>query len=206
MKIIMLGPPGSGKGTQAVLISKQYSIPHISTGDIFRENIKGQTNLGIKANEFIRKGNLVPDDVTIGLVKDRLSQDDCTDFILDGFPRTIEQAKAIEDAGVKIVLNIEVSDEEVIKRLSGRRTCKKCGENFHLMYKVPTQEGICDKCGSELYQREDDMEETVKHRLVVYQKQTQPLIDYYEKKGIVKNVNGEQEIDKIFEDIKEILN
>lgn len=208
MKIILLGPPGSGKGTQADLIARQYKLPHISTGDLFRENIKKETELGKKANEFIRKGNLVPDDITVGMLKKRLEKADCKKgFILDGFPRTISQATALDKMGLKVdfVLNITSSDKVIIRRLSGRRTCKKCGAIFHVENKPPKHGGICDECSFPLYQREDDQEKTIKNRLIVYKKQTEPLIKYYSKKGIIKNINGEQEIKRIFEDVKKVL-
>lgn len=196
MKIVLLGPPGAGKGTQAKLIVEKYNIPHISTGDIFRKNIKEMTPLGIKAKEYIDKGQLVPDEVTVDIVKDRIQQEDCKNgFLLDGFPRTVAQADALsevlEDLGTKLdyVINIKVDENNLIVRLSGRRVCPKCGASFHVVFNPPKQEGVCDYCGAEVVQRADDTEETVKNRLSVYNKQTQPLIDYYTNNGLIKNIN-----------------
>lgn len=212
MKIVLLGPPGAGKGTQAKLIVEKYNIPHISTGDIFRKNIKEMTPLGIKAKEYIDKGQLVPDEVTVDIVKDRIQQEDCKNgFLLDGFPRTVAQADALsevlEDLGTKLdyVINIKVDENNLIVRLSGRRVCPKCGASFHVVFNPPKQEGVCDYCGAEVVQRADDTEETVKNRLSVYNKQTQPLIDYYTNNGLIKNINGEQDIDKVFAEICEVL-
>lgn len=201
MRLILLGAPGAGKGTQAEYLSKRFSIPHISTGDILRENVKNETELGKKAKEYMDKGLLVPDEIVIEIVKDRLSKEDCkSGFLLDGFPRTIAQAEALDkvlqDIGQKIdkVLNIEVPDEKILERMSGRRICKNCGASFHVIYRPPKKEGICDVCGGELYQREDDKEETVKKRLEVYHAQTQPLIDYYRAKGLLVVAYGQEEI------------
>ncbi|MDQ2087602.1 adenylate kinase [Herbivorax sp. ANBcel31] len=202
MRLIILGAPGAGKGTQAVNLSKKYNVPHISTGDIFRSNIKNGTELGKKAKEYIDKGLLVPDDVTIGIVEDRLTQSDCKDgFILDGFPRTIEQAEKLDAIleGMKVkldkVLNIHVPDSQIVKRMSGRRVCPKCGISYHTKYKPTTTEGVCDSCKSDVIQREDDKEETVKQRLETYHKQTEPLIEYYTKKGSLVTVTGQEKIE-----------
>lgn len=212
MKIVLLGPPGAGKGTQAKLIVQKYNIPHISTGDIFRKNIKEMTPLGIKAKEYIDKGQLVPDELTVEIVKDRIKQDDCKNgFLLDGFPRTVAQADALNDVlselGTKLdyVINIKVDENNLIERLSGRRVCPKCGASFHVVFNPPKVEGVCDYCGAEVVQRADDSEETVKNRLSVYNKQTQPLIDYYTKNGLIKNINGEQDINDVFEEICNVL-
>ncbi|SHE71589.1 adenylate kinase [Caloramator proteoclasticus] len=212
MKIVLLGPPGAGKGTQAKLIVQKYNIPHISTGDIFRKNIKEMTPLGIKAKEYIDKGQLVPDELTVEIVKDRIKEDDCKNgFLLDGFPRTVAQADALNDVlselGTKLdyVINIKVDENNLIERLSGRRVCPKCGASFHVVFNPPKVEGVCDYCGAEVVQRADDSEETVKNRLSVYNKQTQPLIDYYMKNGLIKNINGEQDINDVFEEICNVL-
>ena len=212
MKIVMLGAPGAGKGTQAIKIADKYDIPHISTGDIFRANIKGGTELGQKAKSYIDKGELVPDEVTIGMLLDRIAQDDCKNgYVLDGFPRTIPQAESLTDAlktqGDKIdfALNIDVPDEAIIERMSGRRACPKCGATYHIVYAAPKTENICDKCGTELIIRSDDKPETVKDRLNVYHQQTEPLIAYYKAAGVLREVNGTQELPKVFEDVVAIL-
>lgn len=212
MKLILLGPPGAGKGTQAKYIVQEYGIPHISTGDIFRANIKANTPLGIKAKEYIDKGQLVPDEVTIAIVEDRIKQKDCEKgFLLDGFPRTVNQADALnsvlEERGYKLdfVLNIAANTDALLERITGRRVCLSCGAGYHVKYIAPKVEGICDVCGAKLIQRDDDKEETVKNRLAVYEKQTAPLIDYYEKKGLLRTVNGDNDIEKVFEDIRSIL-
>lgn len=212
MKIVLLGPPGAGKGTQAKYIAEKYELAHISTGDIFRKNISEKTPLGIKANEYIQKGQLVPDELTVAIVQDRIQEDDCKKgFLLDGFPRTIPQADALSEAlkamGTNLdhVLNIEVPEENLIARLTGRRVCPKCGGSFHVIFNPPKRENICDHCASELIQRADDSAETVKSRLNVYNKQTQPLIEYYSAKGLLRNIDGEQDIKKVFEDICNIL-
>jgi len=208
LRLILLGPPGAGKGTQAANIVKEYSIPHISTGDIFRKNIKEGTELGIKAKEYMDKGLLVPDELVVAIVKDRLTEEDCKKgFLLDGFPRTINQADALDkeltDLGYKLdkVINIDVSKEELIERAVGRRVCKDCGATYHIKFNAPKVENTCDVCGGELIQRKDDTIETVSKRIEVYLEQTQPLIDYYEKKGILINIDGKQDIDKVFKDI-----
>lgn len=212
MKIIMLGAPGAGKGTQAKQIAAKYSIPHISTGDIFRANIKNGTDLGKKAKEYMDQGLLVPDELTCDLVMDRIAQDDAKNgFVLDGFPRTIPQAEALDAALTKIgqsmdyAIDVDVPDENIINRMSGRRACLNCGATYHIVSIPPKKEGICDTCGNELVLREDDKPETVKKRLDVYHDQTQPLIDYYNGKGILKSVDGTQPMEKVFEDITAIL-
>ncbi|CAG9614196.1 MULTISPECIES: adenylate kinase [Bacillus] len=208
MNLILMGLPGAGKGTQAEKIVAKYDIPHISTGDMFRAAMKDETELGLQAKSFIDKGALVPDEVTIGIVRERLSQEDCVKgFLLDGFPRTVAQASALEeimkDLGKKInyVLNINVDSGLLLKRLTGRRICKECGATYHLEFNPPAKEGVCDKCGGELYQRSDDNEETVANRLEVNIKQTKPLLDFYEELGYLKSINGEQDIDKVFADV-----
>ncbi|MGG0239301.1 adenylate kinase [Bacillus rhizoplanae] len=208
MNLILMGLPGAGKGTQAEKIVAKYDIPHISTGDMFRAAMKDETELGLQAKSFIDKGALVPDEVTIGIVRERLSQEDCVKgFLLDGFPRTVAQASALEeimkDLGKKInyVLNINVDSGLLLKRLTGRRICKECGATYHLEFNSPAKEGVCDKCGGELYQRSDDNEETVANRLEVNIKQTKPLLDFYEELGYLKSINGEQDIDKVFADV-----
>lgn len=212
MKIIMLGAPGAGKGTQAKKIAKKYGIPHISTGDIFRANIKNGTELGRKAKEFMDQGLLVPDELTCDLVVDRISQPDTSKgYILDGFPRTIPQAEALTDAllerGEKIdyAIDVEVPDENIIRRMSGRRACLACGNTYHVENNAPKVEGICDACGEKLTLREDDKPETVKKRLSVYHAQTQPLIDYYRAAGALVEVDGTLDIEVLFNDITKIL-
>lgn len=212
MKIIMLGAPGAGKGTQAKQIADKYSIPHISTGDIFRANIKNGTELGKKAKQYMDQGALVPDELTCDLVMDRIQQDDCKNgFVLDGFPRTIPQAEALDAALGKInekmdyAIDVDVPDENIVNRMSGRRACLNCGATYHLISIPPKVEGICDRCGSEIVLREDDKPETVQKRLKVYHEQTQPLIDYYKNQGILKFVDGTQPMDEVFKAIVTIL-
>ena len=197
MKLILLGAPGAGKGTQAEVISEKLSIPAVSTGNIIREALANGTEMGLKAKSFIDAGQLVPDDVVIGIIKERLAKDDCANgFILDGFPRTIPQAEALDTMGVIIdrVISIEVEDEKIVRRMSGRRVCKACGSSYHLEYKKPAQDGVCNVCGGELVQRKDDHPDTVLDRLHVYHEQTEPLKDYYEKKGILRIVVGQEEV------------
>ena len=212
MKIIMLGAPGAGKGTQAKKIAAKYGIPHISTGDIFRANIKGGTELGMKAKSYMDQGQLVPDDVTIGMLLDRIAEADCENgYVLDGFPRTIPQAESLEKAlaerGQKIdfALNVDVPDENIVKRMGGRRACITCGATYHIQFAPPKKDGVCDKCGSELVLRDDDKPETVQKRLAVYHEQTKPLIGYYEQTGILATVDGTQEMDQVFNSIETIL-
>lgn len=212
LNIILLGPPGAGKGTQAELIVEKYGIPQISTGDIFRANIKNGTELGKKAKTYMDAGNLVPDELVVDLVKDRLEQDDCANgFMLDGFPRTVFQAEELDKImaakGLKIdsVLNIDVKPEKLIKRIAGRRVCKACGATFNIAYKPTKVEGVCDTCGGEVYQRADDTEETVKNRIDVYFNQTAPLIEYYENAGCIATLDGDRPIEDVFSDITAVL-
>lgn len=212
MRVVLLGPPGAGKGTQASAIVKRYNIPHISTGDIFRANIKEGTELGNKAKEYMDKGLLVPDQVVVEIVEDRLKEDDCANgFLLDGFPRTVNQGEALDEVlssmGVKLdkVVNIDADSEVLIQRAIGRRICKECGATYHVKFNPPKEEGICDNDGSSLYQRDDDTEETVATRINVYLEQTQPLIDYYEEKKLILNVDGIKSIDEITSSIIEGL-
>ena len=212
MKIIMLGAPGAGKGTQAKKIAEKYSIPHISTGDIFRANIKEGTEFGKKAKEYMDKGALVPDELVCDLVVDRISQDDAKNgYVLDGFPRTIPQAEELDAALEKIsekvdyAIDVDVPDDNIINRMSGRRACVACGGTYHIEFNPTKTEGICDACGGKLILRDDDQPETVKNRLKVYHEQTQPLIDYYTKKNILKSVDGTQDMAKVFADIVGIL-
>ena len=212
MKIIMLGAPGAGKGTQAKQIADKYGIPHISTGDIFRANIKNGTELGKKAKEYMDQGALVPDELTCDLVMDRIAQDDARNgFVLDGFPRTIPQAEALTAALEKIgqkmdfAIDVDVPDENIVNRMSGRRACLNCGATYHIVSIPPKQEGICDRCGSEIVLRDDDKPETVQKRLKVYHEQTQPLIDYYKKQGILQSVDGTVPMEEVFRSIVAIL-
>lgn len=212
MNIILMGPPGAGKGTQSERILSYLDIPHISTGDMFREAIKNQTELGKSAQSYINAGKLVPDEVTIGLVKERLSREDCKKgYLLDGFPRTIPQAEALQELAkeisrpVELVINITADKDELVKRISGRRVCPKCGNSYHVQFKLPKVDGICDNCGAELIQRKDDTIESLNVRLDAYENQTKPLIEFYEKLGSCKEVNGLQNIDDVFNDIQKIL-
>ncbi|EPY2271982.1 adenylate kinase [Clostridium sporogenes] len=212
MRVILLGPPGAGKGTQAKLISEKFSIPHISTGDIFRANIKEKTPLGIEAKRYIDNGQLVPDEVTIGIVKDRLTKDDCDNgFLLDGFPRTVAQAEALDEflkginKDLDVALLIKVPEEFILERMTGRRVCTSCGASYHIRFNPPKIEGKCDICDNELIQRKDDTEATVKERLEVYSKQTYPLINYYKDNGIISEVNGTESIDEVFGNTSNIL-
>ena len=212
MKIIMLGAPGAGKGTQAKMIAEKYSVPHVSTGDIFRANIKNGTELGKEAKKYMDQGLLVPDELTVKILLDRVAQDDCKNgYVLDGFPRTIPQAQALDkalselDDAIDYAINVDVPDENIIRRMGGRRACLTCGATYHVEHIPPKKEGICDACGSELVLRDDDKPETVKNRLDVYHKQTQPLIDFYEAKGILKSVDGTVPMKDVFAAITEIL-
>ncbi len=208
MNLLIMGPPGAGKGTQAEVLVKELNITHISTGDMFRAAIKEGTDMGIKAKEYMDKGALVPDEVVVGMVKDRLAKPDCAGgFLLDGFPRTVEQAEALDttlrEMGIKLngVINIAVPREKLIARLTGRRVCPVCGASYHVLFNKPEVEGKCNSCGGELYQRSDDNDEAVDTRLDVYEDQTQPLVDYYANQGLLLNINGDQEIKKVLEDI-----
>ena len=212
MKIIMLGAPGAGKGTQAKKIAEKYSIPHISTGDIFRANIKNNTELGQKAKTYMDKGELVPDELVVDLIMDRFKEADCANgYVLDGFPRTIPQAEALDKAlaanneAVDFAINVEVPDENIINRMSGRRACVGCGATYHIQFNAPKVEGVCDTCGEKLILRDDDKPETVLSRLEVYHNQTQPLIDYYKGQGILKCVDGTVDMKDVFKAIVEIL-
>ena len=212
MKIIMLGAPGAGKGTQAKRIAEKYGLPHISTGDIFRANIKEGTELGLKAKEYMDQGLLVPDEVTIGMLLDRIHQADCKNgYVLDGFPRTIPQAeslnKALADMGeaIDFAIDVDVPDENIVNRMGGRRACLKCGATYHVEYAAPKADGVCDACGSGLVLRDDDKPETVQKRLTVYHDQTQPLIEYYKGQGVLHSVDGTQAMEAVFESITGIL-
>lgn len=212
MKIIMLGAPGAGKGTQAKKIAEKYHIPHVSTGDIFRANIKEGTELGRKAKEYMDQGALVPDELTIGMLMDRIGKEDCKNgYVLDGFPRTIPQAeslkRALTESGQKIdyAINIDVSDEKIIERMSGRRACISCGATYHIVYNPSKKGELCEVCGAKLVLRDDDKPETVKKRLTVYHDQTKPLIDYYKEAGVLVNVDGTQGLDRVFSDIAAAL-
>ncbi|MFZ5625723.1 MAG: adenylate kinase [Bacillota bacterium] len=208
MRLLIMGPPGAGKGTQAEVLVKKLEIPHISTGDMFRAAIKEGTEMGKKAREYMDAGQLVPDEVVVGMVKERLSKEDCAHgFLLDGFPRTIAQAEALEktlqelDMQIDAVINIAVPREKLMERLTGRRICRACGASYHVVFNPPARPGICDKCGGELYQRDDDNEATVANRLDVYEAQTQPLIDFYQVRGLLRQIDGDQPIDKVLSDI-----
>ena len=212
MKIIMLGAPGAGKGTQAKMIADKYGVPHISTGDIFRANIKNGTELGMEAKKYMDQGLLVPDELTVRILLDRVAQDDCKNgYVLDGFPRTIPQAEVLDSELTKLgdhidyAINVDVPDENIVKRMSVRRACLTCGATYHIEHVPPKKEGICDVCGSELVLRDDDKPETVKNRLNVYHEQTQPLIDFYTEKGVLKTVDGTVPMEEVFAAITAIL-
>ena len=212
MKLVMLGAPGAGKGTQAKMLAERYGIPHISTGDIFRSNIKEGTELGKKVKGFLDSGALVPDELTVDLVMDRIGQEDCRNgYILDGFPRTIHQAEKLTEAltgkggEIDYAVNVDVPDEAIVERMSGRRMCPACGASYHVVNIPPKKEGICDQCGAELMIRPDDQADTVRKRLEVYHQQTQPLIDYYKEKGLVVDVDGTQPMDVVFQAIVQRL-
>ncbi len=212
MKIIMLGAPGAGKGTQAIKIAEKYKIPHISTGDLFRSNISQKTALGMEAKGYMDAGKLVPDELTVRLLLDRVAKDDCQNgYVLDGFPRTIAQAEVLESEVSKLndridyAINVDVPDENIVKRMGGRRACTKCGNTYHVEYARPKVEGICDACGSKLVLRDDDAPETVLNRLKVYHEMTQPLIEFYEERGVLMTVDGTRDIQVVFEDIIRVL-
>ncbi|PIH55575.1 adenylate kinase [Paenibacillus sp. LK1] len=212
MNILFMGPPGAGKGTQADVIVKEFGIPHISTGDAFRLAIKQGTPIGLKAKEYMDQGLLVPDDVTIGIVEERLQQPDCREgFLLDGFPRTLSQAEALGgildrlNSGLDHVINLKVDRNKLLARLTGRRICKNCGATYHVVFNPPKQEGICDKCGGDLYQRSDDNEESVGTRLDEYINKTAPLLTFYENKGLLRQMDGEQDIDQVSHEIVSLL-
>ena len=212
MNIILMGLPGEGKGTQASEIVKKFPIPHISTGDMFRKAIKDETDLGKEAKSYMDRGELVPDEVTVGIVKERISEDDAKKgFLLDGFPRTIDQAESLSqimselDREIDAVINIEVPEEELMNRLTGRRICEKCGTTYHLVFNPPKVDGICDIDGGKLYQREDDNPETVSNRLSVNVKQSKPILEYYNNKGVLKNIDGSKDIDEVTNDVIDIL-
>ncbi|MCG2292733.1 adenylate kinase [Staphylococcus epidermidis] len=212
MNIILMGLPGAGKGTQASEIVKKFPIPHISTGDMFRKAIKDETDLGKEAKSYMDRGELVPDEVTVGIVKERISEDDAKKgFLLDGFPRTIDQAESLNqimselDREIDAIINIEVPEEELMNRLTGRRICEKCGTTYHLVFNPPKVDGICDIDGGKLYQREDDNPETVSNRLSVNVKQSKPILEYYNNKGVLKNIDGSKDIDEVTNDVIDIL-
>jgi adenylate kinase len=204
MNIILLGAPGAGKGTQGSILSEKFRIPQISTGDILRANVRNKTQLGLKAREYMDKGALVPDDIVVGMVVDRINEDDArAGFILDGFPRNINQAEVLEKTlssmgkSIGSVVGIEVDRKELVRRLSGRRVCRKCGASYHVIFNPPVNIGMCDKCGSEIYQRDDDKEDTIEARLKVYEQETFPLVDYYSRKGLYRGIDGKGSVDQI---------
>lgn len=212
MRILIMGPPGAGKGTQAVKIASFCEIPHISTGDIFRAAIREDSELGRKLKGYLDEGKLVPDEVTVEIIRERLQKPDCEKgFLLDGFPRTVPQAKALDgilkerQTSLDVVLNIEVAPQVLLERLTGRRVCRNCGATFHVVYQPPRKEGVCDRCGGELYQRSDDTERVVSERLEVYARQTAPLLEYYQERGLLRKVNGELSIDEVWLEIEKIL-
>jgi len=210
--VILMGPPASGKGTQAERLQQILDLPHVASGDLFRYNLKNQTELGLKAKAYMDKGELVPDDITIAMVLDRLSRSDCArGALLDGFPRTLAQAEALDraleeqGAAIDLVLNLQVPEEELISRITGRRVCRDCGATYHIKYNPPKVAGVCDKCGGELYQRDDDTEETARRRLTVYLEQTQPLIEYYNRKGVLVHIDGNRPIDEVTKALKDAV-
>ncbi|HHE72802.1 MAG TPA: adenylate kinase [Chloroflexi bacterium] len=210
--VILMGPPASGKGTQAERLQQILDLPHVASGDLFRYNLKSQTELGLKAKAYMDKGELVPDDITIAMVLDRLSRSDCArGALLDGFPRTLAQAEALDraleeqGAAIDLVLNLQVPEEELISRITGRRVCRDCGATYHIKYNPPKVAGVCDKCGGELYQRDDDTEETARRRLTVYLEQTQPLIEYYNRKGVLVHIDGNRPIDEVTKALKDAV-
>lgn len=212
MKIVMLGAPGAGKGTQAIKISEKYGLPHISTGDIFRYNIRNNTELGLKAKAYMDKGELVPDELTVSILLDRVAKEDCSrGYILDGYPRTIPQAEVLEEAlskngeSIDFAVNVVVPDEVIIDRMAGRRACTNCGETYHVVFKKTAKEDVCDRCGNELVLRADDKPETVKSRLDIYHKQTEPLEEFYKNKGVYKEVDGTKPLEEVFADICTLL-
>ncbi|MBC7344999.1 MAG: adenylate kinase [Clostridia bacterium] len=212
MRLVLLGPPGAGKGTQASKLAEKYAIPHISTGEIFRRAYEEGTELGRKAREYMEKGALVPDEITVGIVRDRLDLPDAQrGFLLDGFPRNVAQAKALQELlkernkELDAVINIVASRDSIIKRLTGRRVCARCGANYHIVYDPPERDGICDQCGGDLITRRDDSEDTVTRRLDVYEKETAPLVAYYEQQGLLRNVNGERSIEEVFREVVALL-
>jgi len=211
--LILLGPPMSGKGTQAARLTQLLGIPQVSSGDLFRDNIKNQTNLGLEAKKYMDRGDLVPDEITIGMVKERLHREDCLGgALLDGFPRTIPQAETLDeilvgiDALLAVVISVAVPEDVLVERASGRRICRTCGQSYHLKFDPPKESGICDEDGGELYQREDDKQETVRQRLAVYEAQTSPLVEFYRARGILHEVNGDQTIDDVADDILKVVN
>lgn len=206
MRLVLVGPPGAGKGTQAQFIASHFAVPKISTGDIFRANVSQGTELGLEAKKYMDAGDLVPDEVTIGMVKDRLAQDDAVEgFLLDGFPRTVHQAEVLDEmlegqqAALDVVLELVVDDDEVVRRLSGRRTCRQCGHVWHLDFDPPSRDGRCDRCSGELFQRDDDREDTIRHRLEVYADQTSPLIDYYGDRGLLRGIDATGPVEDVTE-------
>lgn len=212
MRLVFLGPPGVGKGTQARRLAEEYNWPQIATGDILREAVAQETPLGLRAKEYMERGDLVPDEIVVGIVKERLAEPDAQNgFILDGFPRTVNQAQELEaelssfGSGIDAVVFFKVSEKEILRRLTGRRICKSCGALYHIVYSPPLNKGKCDRCGGELYQRSDDSEDTVRRRMEVYLAQTAPLISYYRSRGILWEVNGEQNPDQVYRQLKEVL-
>ncbi len=212
IRVVLMGPPGCGKGTQGKMLEAHYSVPQLSTGDMLRAALRNETPVGLKAKQYMDRGELVPDEVIIGIMRERLASQDCKKgYLLDGFPRTVAQAEALdkllEQSGTKLMaaVNLDVPDEEVVKRLSGRRQCRVCGTGFHVVFKKPVREGRCDACGGELYQRDDDNETTVRSRLSVYNKQTAPLLDYYASRGLLLRVPGTGDIDNIFKQICSLI-